>query len=420
MATDGSQRTGGTARSAPVAPAARGARDWPAVDSEPRPWARSGDEVASRRQLRAAAGDYRAAVVPRIADRDVRLDSDVLALADDASKELTRFDAEAGMIVAPFAAILLRTESASSSEVENVTASAKQLALAEIGDARSGNARLVVANVRAMNAAIELSDRLDERAIIAMHDALLAASAPHFVGGWRDQQVWIGGGGISPHAAAFVPPHHEHVPALMRDLVAFAHRTDVPALAQAAIAHAQFETVHPFPDGNGRTGRALLQGMLRASGVTRNVTVPVSAGLLGDTRGYFDALTAYRDGRPDRIVATVAEAAFSAINNGRALVQEIQAARARWNGLVTARADSSVHRLADYLLRQPVVNTRTVAEALAVSEVAAQNSVDKLVEAGVLAKISGGARYRVWQATEVLAALDAFAARARRAHPGSA
>ena len=144
----------------------------------------------------------------------------MLALADDASKELTRFDAEAGMIVAPFAAILLRTESASSSEVENVTASAKQVALAEIGASRLyGNAELVVANVHAMNAAIELSDRLDERAIIAMHDALLGASAPHFVGGWRDQQVWIGGGSISPHNAGFVPPHHERVPELMRDLV---------------------------------------------------------------------------------------------------------------------------------------------------------------------------------------------------------
>jgi Fic family protein len=391
-----------------------GATTWPEVEYEPRPWVRSSDRVASRRQLRAAAGDYRAAVLPLIADQQVNLGSDVFALADDASKELTRFDAEAGTIVAPFAAILLRTESASSSEVEHVTASAKQVALAEIGAARSGNAALVVANVRAMNAAIELADRLDEGAIIAMHDALLGASAPQFVGGWRDQQVWIGGGSISPHNAAFVPPHHEHVAALMGDLVGFAHRTDIPALAHAAIAHAQFETIHPFPDGNGRTGRALLQGMLRAAGVTQNVAVPVSAGLLGDTDGYFGALTSYREGHPDRIVATVAEAAFSAINNGRALVREIQATSARWNEAVTVRSDSSVHRLREYLLRQPVVNTTTVAEALAVSEVTAQTSIDKLVEAGVLTKIAGSARYRIWQATEVLAALDAFAARARR------
>lgn len=394
-----------------------GAVAWPPVEFEPRPWVRSGDEVASRRQLRAAAGDYRAAVVPLIASRTMRLDSEVLALADDASKELTRFDAEAGMVVAPFAAVLLRTESASSSEVENVTASAKQVALAEIGAARSGNADLVVGNVRAMTSAIDLADRLDEDAIIAMHDALLAASAPNIVGHWRDQQVWIGGGSISPHHAAFVPPHHERVPRLMSDLIEFAHRTDIPALVQAAIAHAQFETIHPFPDGNGRTGRALLQGMFRAAGVTQNVAVPVSAGLLSDLDGYFGALTRYREGDPAPIVATVAQAAFSAITNGRSLVQELQAAIARWRGEVTARSDSSVFRLMEHLLRQPVVNTKSVAEALEISQVAAQTSIDQLVNVGVLTKTAGGARYRMWQATEILAALDAFASRARRNRP---
>ncbi|NKX52861.1 Fic family protein, partial [Arthrobacter deserti] len=210
-------------------------------------------------------------------------DPETTALADDASRELARFDAEAGMTAAPFAPVLLRSESASSSEVENLTSSAKQVALAEIGQSKSDNARLVVANLRAMTAAIELSDRLDETSILAMHDALLRDTAPEYTGRWRNEQVWHGGGGISPHAASFVPPHHTRVPGLMADLVAFAGRTDVPVLIQAATAHAQFETNHPFPDGNGRTGRALLQGMLRHGGLTRNVTVPVSAGLLQDT-----------------------------------------------------------------------------------------------------------------------------------------
>jgi len=390
---------------------------WPALGFETLPWARSGDEVASRRALRAAAGPYQAAVPPLIQAQPVSLSSETLALADDASKELARFDTEAGMITAPFASILLRTESASSSEVENLTSSAKQVALAEIGESRSENARLVVANVRAMGAAMDLSDHLDEAAIIAMHEALLLSSAPHHVGGWRQEPVWIGGGSISPHAASFVPPRHERVPGLMADLVAFARRTDVPVLAHAAIAHAQFETIHPFPDGNGRTGRALLQGMLRAGGVTRNVAVPVSAGLLRDTRAYFEALGEYRQGNPEAIVTIVSEASFSAITNGRQLVRDIQDASARWNDVVTARSDSSVHRLKTYLLRQPVVNTKTVAAELRISEVAAQNSIDKLAEAGVLTKASGGARYRVWQATEILAALDAFGARARR-RPG--
>jgi Fic family protein len=349
----------------------------------------------------------------------VELAAETVALADDASQELARFDAEAGMITAPFASILLRSESASSSEVENLTSSAKQVALAEIGESKSGNARLVVANVRAMTAAIAMSDRLDEDSILAMHEALLrdtllTGTPPEYVGRWRDQQVWIGGGSISPHAATFVPPHQGRVPDLMADVVSFARRTDVPVLVQAAIAHAQFETVHPFPDGNGRTGRALLQGMLRHGRLTRNVTVPVSAGLLRDTDAYFGALTDYRTGRPDAIVTAVAEASFAAVQNGRALVADIQAAAKRWDSQIIVRSDSSVHQVKAYLLRQPVVNTKTVAAELGISEVAAQGAIDRLVDADVLTKISAGQRNRIWQATEILTALDAFGARARR------
>lgn len=353
---------------------------------------------------------------PFIASAPVDLAAATIALADDASHELARFDAEVGTIAAPFASILLRSESASSSEVENLTSSAKQVALAEIGESKSGNARLVVANVRAMDAAIALSERLDAHSILAMQEALLRDTAPEFVGRWRDQQVWIGGGSISPHAATFVPPHQSRVPDLIADLVSFGRRTDVPVLAQAAIAHAQFETIHPFPDGNGRTGRALLQGMLRHGRLTRNVSVPVSAGLLQDTDAYFHALTEYRSGSADVIVATVAEAAFAAVTNGRTLVNDIQAVAARWDGQVIARSDSSAHRVKNYLLRQPVVNTKTVAAELGISEVAAQGAIDRLVAADVLTKVSAGNRNRIWQAPEILAALDAFGARARRRH----
>jgi Fic family protein len=199
----------------------------------------------------------------------------------------------------------------------------------------------------------------------------------------------------------------------MADVVSFARRTDVPVLIQAAIAHAQFETIHPFPDGNGRTGRALLQGMLRHGRLTRNVTVPVSAGLLHDIDAYFGALTAYRAGRADAIVTAVAEASFAAVQNGRALVNDIQAAAKRWDSQIIARSDSSVHQVKEHLLRQPVVNTKTVAAELGISEVAAQGAIDRLVDAEVLTKISAGQRNRIWQATEILDALDAFGVRAR-------
>lgn len=387
---------------------------WPAIGHEIRPWRRSGDEIASRRQIRRITGDYLAAVPPLIARASIELEPDVLAGADEAGHALARFDAEAGRIAAPFSAILLRTESAASSEVENLTAGAKQIALAEIGASRSDNAQLVVSNARAMTAAIRLSDDLDENAVIEMHDALLRDSAPHMVGRWRTEQVWIGGGALSPHGAAYVAPHHDRVPRLMSDLMVFAERTDVPIFVQAAIAHAQFETIHPFPDGNGRTGRALIHAMLRRGGLTRNLTVPVSAGLLGDPPSYFAALDDYREGDVDAIVAALTNAAFAAVRNGERLVQDIRHVHDEWRDAVRVRSDSSVIPAMELLLTQPVITIPSLARALDISDVAATSAINRLTDAGVLSQISGRARYRIWHAPAVSAALDAFAQRARR------
>lgn len=387
---------------------------WASIGVESLPWVRSGDEVASRRALLRARGNYDAAVPALIADARVDLAPDVLAMADDASRELTRFDSEIGTISAPFASILLRTESASSSEVENLTSSAKQIALAELGAGDSENAKLVVANVRAMTAAMDLAERLDVQSIIEMQQALLEESAPQFVGQFRQQQVWIGGGSLSPHGANFVPPHHDRVPGLMDDLAAFSVRTDVPVLVQAAIAHAQFETIHPFPDGNGRTGRALLHCMLRRGEVTQSVTVPVSAGLLRDTSAYFEALTQYRAGNPDAIVRAVSEAAFLAVENGRQLVRDLGAVAADWKDWIVVRKGSAAARLGDLLLRQPAVTAKVVSAELGVSEVSAQQAIDRFVDAGILVQTNKWKRNRIWHAPEVLEALDSFGERARR------
>ncbi|WP_237702998.1 MULTISPECIES: Fic family protein [Protofrankia] len=265
-----------------------------------------------------------------------------------------------------------------------------------------------------MKAALDLADRLDQNAIRAMHAALLSRHAPRIAGRWREEQAWIGGDSYGPHDAAFVPPHHRHIPALMDDLVRFIGRTDLPSLSQAAIAHAQFETIHPFPDGNGRTGRALIHAMLRGHGLARNVTVPVSAGLLTETGAYFDALTAYREGDLSAIVERMAHASVAAVTNGCQLAAELRGLRASWEETLRVRRDSGARRLADVLLRQPVVDAGTVAAELGVTPQNARRAIAPLVEAGILTEFTGFTRNRMWQATAVLAAFDAFAARAGR------
>ena len=391
---------------------------WPAIGSVELPWRSSIPPDLVPRSVRARhAGPYRAAAVPLVADRTPPVGSQALALAEEAAHEVGRFDAEVGREVAPFAAVLLRSESASSSQIEHITAGARALAVAVLGGPERGrrrNAALVAGNVAAMQAALDLAGRLDPDAVLAMHGALLRDSEPDIAGRLRTEQVWIGGSSYGPHAAEFVPPPADAVAGLLADLLDFAGRTDVPTLVQAAVAHAQFETVHPFVDGNGRVGRALVHTLLRRRGLTRAVTVPVSAGLLADVPGYFAGLTAYRSGDPSPIVAALASGALTAVGNARRLVADLHEVRDRWRVVVRARRDSAAWRVAELLLRQPVVDAGTVAAATGVAPANAVRALTPLLEAGVLTELTGAARNRMRQAGEVLAALDAFAARATR------
>jgi Fic family protein len=388
---------------------------WPAVTWEDLAWESNvPPDLLSRSAAQQMREPYRASIPASIADLDVHLPRSTAAAAEEAAALIRDFDNEVGRGVAPFAAILLRSESASSSQIENITSGAKQIGLAEIGEDARANAAMIVGNVDAMRAAIALPLTVDADAILAMHRALLVRTAPDVAGRWRTEQVWIGGGGFSPHNASFVPPHADRVPGAIADLVAFAARDDIPALQHAAITHAQFETIHPFVDGNGRTGRALIHSLLRRRALTRAVTVPVSAGLLADTDRYFDALTAYRSGDPAPIVDAMADAATSSVANGRILVADLRATKEAWTARVKARSDSAVWPLIDLVLRQPVINTAVVMTEIGVNYTNAMKAIDRLVDAGALTEIGGRRRSILWQATEVLSALDAFAARAGR------
>lgn len=359
-------------------------------------------------------GTYHPAVPAKIADLVLDLPPLVLAEAESASREITRFDAELGGEIAPFAAVLLRSESAASSEIENLSASARAIAEAELPGGRAKrNAEMIVANTAAMQAAVALSDTVDADAILTMHRALMANEPRHTPGEFRTEPVWIGGGS-TPIGATFVGPRHELIPGAIGDLIAFAQRADVAPLPQIAVAHAQFETIHPFTDGNGRTGRALVQAMLRNKGLTRQVTVPVSAGLLDDTRAYFAALTTYHDGDAAPIVERFSRASVLAIANGRQLVADLRAIRESWKGVITARSDSAVWKVADLLSRRPVVNAALLAQELGIESTNAHRYLNPLAKAGILVETTSGPRNRVWRSPEVLAALDAFAERAGR------
>jgi Fic family protein len=392
---------------------------WPGIGHEELPSDLAPEAPVPRTARRRHRGPYRAALVPSIAATALRLPPSTAAAVDDAAAAIARFDTEMGAEIAPFAAVLLRSESAASSKIENLTASARAIAEAELGPYGGANARQVVANVRAMTAAVALAQDIGAGAILEMHHALLAETDPAIAGRWRQEQVWIGGSDHGPHGATFVPPHHRHIAGAVDDLVAFIDRDDVPVVAHAAVAHAQLETIHPFSDGNGRTGRALLHAHLRNKGLTRYVTVPVSAGLLTDTDAYFDALTAYRTGDPIPIVDRVVDATFTAIANGRQLVDDLHHVRAEWQERIRARRGANAWRVADTVLRHPVVNAKLLAAELGIALPNVYRAIEPLATAGALIEFTDKKRNRLWRAPDVLEALDAFAARSGRRHRSS-
>ncbi|MEO3935222.1 Fic family protein [Dermatophilaceae bacterium Soc4.6] len=385
--------------------------EWPATTGVELPWQpHEGSDQVSRRTRRATPHSIVVAEVPPISDASLLLDGDLVADLDDATRQLSVFDSGGAGEIAPFAAVLLRSESTASSQIENLTSSARALAEAEIGEGERTNAAVILANVRTMQAALALAGHLDQDAILGMHRALMAHQRLHAPGEWRRQQVWVGGSSRHPAGAEHVPPLAAQVPALMADLVAFMDRDDLPPLALAALAHAQFETIHPFTDGNGRTGRALLHSVLLHTGVVRRVTVPISAGLLVRKDDYFRALTSYRAGDAEPILRCVAEAARTGTEHGARLVAALRDVRAVWAGQVRSRAGSAPWAALDLLLRQPVVTASVVVRELHVSPPTAQGALRRLVADGVLVESTGHHRNRVYRAPAVLEALDDYAA----------
>ena len=389
---------------------------WPSVGSEEQRW----EPTAGRQDCRfetMAKRKYWSAVPPKIAGLTPNLDSATASLSEQAVGELQRFDSELGDRVATFAPVLLRSEAASSSQIEHLTASARNVLSAELGAKRGGNALEIVANTKAMRAALDLAEHIDVESIQAMHAVLMEGQPHHTPGKWRKEPVWIGTRSDSPFDAEFVAPAWERVADLMADLAVLSRERNAPAHAGIAIAHAQFETIHPFTDGNGRTGRAFAQALLRYRGITRNAAVPVSAGLLADIDGYHRALAEYRKGNPAAIVEVFADAALRAVANTRKLVGEIDEIVEGWKKLLaqhSIRKSSNAWRLLEIVARRPVTDAKTAAEEMGVNVTNIYPPLRRLANLGILTKADEFRFGSLWRSDAVLTAIDSFAERAGR------
>ena len=321
------------------------------------------------------------------------------------------------------ARFLLRAESVASSKIEGLEAGPRRLLDAEVVLTQGGHAadRIaveVLANVAAMEAAVELGSSTGTITIddlLGIHRTLMERSSMPQIGGVvRTTQNWIGGSSYNPCSAAFVPPPPESLDALLHDLLTYVNGDDHPTLVQAAIAHAQFETLHPFADGNGRTGRALIHVILRRRGLAPRFVPPISLVLATWASDYIAGLTAYRHvGAPDSPerstgagtwLRTFATATHRSCHDAEAYANEIETLDARWRDqLGRVRANSAVELLLDVLPGVPVITVESAARLIGRSEMRTGEAVNRLEAAGVLRQRNvGRQRYRVFEAADVV------------------
>ncbi len=371
--------------------------------------------------------EYEAYLPDALARRAILLDGDVAADVADAEAALTKLNVQASSLVdtEALARLLLRAESVASSKIEGLEVDPRRLlraeAAREFGDEPPDvTAVEVLGNIDAMQHGIEsihTGDLISVELILQIHKRLLRGSHLEDQGGQlRNLQNWIGGSDYNPCSASFVPAPPEEVEQLIEDLVEFCNEDSLPAVAQAAIAHAQFETIHPFVDGNGRTGRSLIHLVLRRRGLATRVNPPVSLILATHAKDYIGGLTAMRyRGRSSSSdahnginlwVSRFAGACRRAVDDAEQFELRAQAIEQEWRDrLGRVRANSATDLLLRQLVGAPVITVKSAALLILRSTVQTNDAVNRLVEAEILRQITVGRRNRAFEAPAIV---DAF------------
>ena len=334
------------------------------------------------------------AFVPQaLAERDLTIDAKAAGRCGAAEASVSLGAEALGDEYAPLARLLLRAEGIASSYIEGITAPVVDVVLAEAGGDAQTPAAWVAANLVATDKAIvhaSGTDPLSVGELCRWHQALMegSPSPAHYVGCVREEQGWIGG--PTPFEAHLVTPPPATLEGLLDDLLAFVNGADIESIAAAAIAHAQFELIHPFADGNGRIGRVLISWLL-----TRRLHLltppPVSVRLAADVGGYTAGLTLYRFSQTSAWVSWFAEAVSGASRAQQQLVGDVERIRIGWESNLSdygkirrLRSDAGARRVLDLLPRHLVLTAPLVGRELGLSRKGAGDALRTLADAGVL------------------------------------
>ena len=318
---------------------------------------------------------------------------------------------------------LLRAESVGSSAIEGLRVGPRRLLATEEQIAKGlavtdRVAAEVVGNIDAMRQAVDLAAQrgpMTLDGLLEVHKLLMDRSSnPELGGVLREEQGWIGGGSFNPCNAAYVPPPPDRVPELMHDLVDYVNTEHHSPLTQAAVAHAQFETIHPFGDGNGRAGRALIHVILRMRGLAPRFVPPISLVLSTWSDSYVEGLTAFRHDSPadssqrdaalQLWLGTFTGATRRACDDAAEYGDRIDQLADEWNRkLGRYRSGSALDLLVQILPGVPLLTPEKAAQLLGRSPVAVRAAITQLLQAGILRlRPSSSPRSRVFEAPSVI------------------
>ena len=375
-------------------------------------WGPKPDLYAPRSYRRPCS--YEAFVPDSLGQPEIRIPGELAATISEAETRIAALNSGPPGYLAPLAHLLLRTESIASSKVEGLQADARSLARADVnleaGRSVGRQVMEILASIDAMELCIERAAggrALDVADLCEVHGALMKDVAPKMAGHIREVQNWIGGNDYNPCGADFVPPPPEHLDRLLADLCGFWSDDSLSPLVQAAIAHAQFETIHPFDDGNGRTGRAVIQVILRRSGLAPLYVPPISVMLAKHKDTYIRGLTLFREGDLEGWLATFADAAASAAQLAQRYTRRVAELQEHWRESLRAadsvpRADAAAWTIIDTLPAHPLVTVPVAMAATGRTRPAIANGLQQLESVGVVEVVSGSTKNRSWEAVGLL------------------
>lgn len=371
-------------------------------------------------------GTYHPYVPDMLADYELSLSPSCADAVSRAQEALALLD-QRGVLTdtEPLARMLLRAEAVSSSRIEGLEIPAGKLLEYEeldrlgVSHRMDGTEAQVLGNLHALVeglTSVEQGSEVSIDTICNLNKVLLRGTRLEAYGGvLRESQNWIGGNSINPVGAAYVPPEPGEVPSLMQDLVDFICTTELPLVATAALAHAQLETIHPFADGNGRAGRALVHVVLRSGGLARTTVPPVSLVLSTDRERYINNLNAFRcdgdEGRQEAMngwVEYFANALLLSCERAEEFEQTLLQIKSTWSEKTKFRAGSAGRQLIDLLPGTPALSIKTAQALTGKSYPAVRSAVLALEGAGILRQNAKNRKSGIYVAEDVVNAFNAY------------